>query len=183
MDYYNKTGNQINITKMEYTIRNMQETDASSVMSIYNYYTENDFAAYFDQALPIQAFGQFQEMSRNYPAFVVCDENQEVIGFAFLHAYHPASTFQRTAEVTYFIHRKHVGKGLGKLMLDKLIIEAIKTGVDNIIANISSWNAGSLAFHKKYGFHECGRLPSVGKKFGQDFDIVYMQLAIENNLR
>ncbi|MDH6313022.1 L-amino acid N-acyltransferase YncA [Parabacteroides sp. PFB2-10] len=166
---------------MEYTIRDMQNTDASSVMSIYNYYTENDFAGFFDQALPIETFKRFQEMSRNYPALVACDENQEVIGFAFLHAYHPASTFQRTAEVSYFIHREHIGKGLGKLILDKLIIGATKIGVDNIIANISSQNAASLAFHKKHGFRECGRLPAIGNKFGQDFDVVYMQLLIENH--
>jgi len=164
---------------MEYTVRNMQETDASGVMSIYNYYTENDFAAYFEQPLPIETFGRFQEMSQNYPAFVACDENQEVIGFAFLHAYHSAPTFQRTAEVTYFIHPEHVGKGLGKLMLNKLIGGAIKKGVDNIIASISSLNVPSLSFHRKYGFRECGRLSSIGKKFGQDFDVVYMQLEIK----
>lgn len=39
------------IGRIEYTIRNMQEMDASSVMSIYNYYTENDFAGFFDKAL------------------------------------------------------------------------------------------------------------------------------------
>lgn len=166
------------IEKMKYTLRNMQETDALSVMSIYNYYTENEFAAYFEQPLPIQTFKRFQEMSQNYPAFVACDENQEVIGFAFLHAYHSAPTFQRTAEVTHFIHPKHVGKGLGKLMLNKLIVGAGEIGVDNIIASISSQNAGSLTFHKKNGFHECGRLSSIGKKFGKDFDIVYMQLVI-----
>ena len=164
---------------MEYTIRPMNETDASSAMSIFNHYAEHDFASWFDQPLPVQAFGRFQEMTQNYPAIVVCDGNQEVIGFAFLHAYHPAPTFQRTAEVTYFIHHEHVRKGLGKLMLDNLVAEAIKIGVDNILASISSRNAGSLAFHAKYGFRECGRLPSVGKKFGQDFDVVYMQLIVK----
>lgn len=163
---------------MEYTIRNMQDMDASSVMSIYNYYTENSFAGFFDQALPIETFGRFQEMSRSYPALVACDENQEVIGFAFLHAYHPSPTFQRTAEISYFIHYEHVSKGLGKLMLDQLINGAIQIGIDNIIASISSRNEHSMAFHIKYGFRECGRLPAIGKKFGQDFDVVYMQLVI-----
>lgn len=164
---------------MEYTIRDMQEMDASGVMSIYNYYAINDFAAYYDQSLPVQIFGKFQEMSQNYPAFVACDENQEVIGFSFLHAYHSAPTFQRTAEVTYFIHPEHIGKGLGKLMLNKMIAGAIKIGVDNIIASISSQNVNSLAFHEKYGFRECGRLSSIGKKFGKDFGVVYMQLVIK----
>lgn len=167
---------------MGYTIRNMQETDAASVISIYNYYAENDFAAYFDQPLPVQSFALFQEMSQNYPAFVACNENQEVIGFAFLHAYHSARTFQRTAEVTCFIHHKHIGKGLGQLMLSKLIVDAIKIGVDNIIASISSQNVGSLTFHKKYGFRECGRLPAIGKKFGKDFDVVYMQMNIRETV-
>jgi phosphinothricin acetyltransferase len=160
---------------MKYTIRNMQETDASNVMSIYNYYTKNGFAAYFDQPLPAQTFSRFQEMSQDYPAFVACDDDQEVIGFAFLHAYHSAPTFQRTAEITYFIHPEHISK----LMLSELIAGAINIGVDNIIASISSQNIPSLSFHRKYGFCECGRLPSIGKKFGQDFDVVYMQLGIK----
>ena len=164
---------------MQSTIRNMQETDASSVMEIFNHYVENDFASWFEQPLPVQAFGRFQEMTRNYPAIDTCDENQDVTGFVFLHAYHPAPAFQRTAEITYFIHHQHVRKGLGKLMLDKLVAEAIPIGADNILASISSRNAGSLAFHEKYGFRECGRFPAIGKKFGQDFDVVSMQLAIK----
>lgn len=169
--------------KVNFTIRNMQETDASGVMNIYNYFAENDFSAYFDRSLPIERFDRFLEMARNYPAFVACDEHQEVIGFAFLHAYHSAPAFQRTAEVTHFLHHQHVGKGLGTLMLNKLIAEAIEIGVDNILASISSQNVRSLAFHTKHGFREYGRLPSIGRKFGQDFDIVYMQLTLLQNIK
>lgn len=33
----------------------------------------------------------------------------------------------------------------------------------------------SLAFHRKHGFEDCGRFKGVGRKFGEDFDIVWMQ--------
>jgi L-amino acid N-acyltransferase YncA len=53
--------------------------------------------------------------------------------------------------------------------------------VDTILASISSRNDGSIRFHKKNGFRECGRFRRVGRKFGQDFDIVWMQLRLSDS--
>jgi phosphinothricin acetyltransferase len=84
-------------------------------------------------------------------------------------------TFSRTAEVTYFIHPDHTGKGLGKLLLGFLEKGAVEKGITNILANISSLNPRSIEFHQKNGFIKCGRLRNVGKKNGQEFDTVWMQ--------
>jgi len=48
-------------------------------------------------------------------------------------------------------------------------------GVDCLLANISSHNEQSLDFHRKMGFQQCGRFRRVGKKFGKDFDVIWMQ--------
>jgi len=61
---------------------------------------------------------------------------------------------------------------------ERLLQEAKEKGISSILAGISSLNSVSLAFHKKRGFQECGRFQKIGRKWGQDFDVVWMQKII-----
>jgi len=45
----------------------------------------------------------------------------------------------------------------------------------SILASVSSLNQGSVNFHLKNGFTECGRFRDVGRKKGETFDVVYFQ--------
>jgi phosphinothricin acetyltransferase len=152
----------------------MSERHRRPVVEIYNHYVENSFAAYPERKLEYGFFDRFLDMSKGYPAVVAITETGETVGFGFLHPYSPASSFKRTANVTYFIHPNHTRKGLGKSMLSRLTDEARGMEIDHLLANISSHNQESLEFHRKYGFQECGRFPGVGKKFDKDFDVVWM---------
>lgn len=150
---------------------------STEVMDIFNHYAEHSFAAYADQRLPYEFFGKFMEMTKGYPAYAI-KVNGKVAGFCFIRAYNPFPAFSRTAEITYFLDEAFSGKGLGKEALTKLEDEARKKGIDTLLASITSLNSGSLGFHLKNGFTECGRLPGIGKKFGQTFDIVWMSKKI-----
>jgi L-amino acid N-acyltransferase YncA len=92
-----------------------------------------------------------------------------------LRAYNPFPTFSQTAEITYFIKPGYTGRGIGKKILNYLVAKAKEKGITSIIASISSLNDGSLTFHKKNGFVECGRLREIGNKKDKTFDIIYMQ--------
>jgi L-amino acid N-acyltransferase YncA len=159
---------------MDYTLETMTESHRQAVIDIFNHYIQNSFAAYPDQPVEYHFFDRFTEMSAGYPTAVVKTE-AKVVGFGFLRPFHPASTFRRTAEVTYFIMPEHTRRGLGTAMLDYFTEQAKKLGIDSILASVSSRNQVSLNFHVQKGFQECGRLPQVGRKFGQDVDVVWMQ--------
>lgn len=160
---------------MEYLISPISNDERESIIDIFNYYIENSFAAFPEHKFPYQAFDMLLQMSKEYPTGVLKNKDGKVIGFGMLHAHNPMPTFSRTAEVTYFIHPDYTGKGLGKMLLDFLEKLAIEKGIFNILANISSLNSGSIKFHKKNGFVECGHFKEVGKKNGQIFDTVWMQ--------
>jgi phosphinothricin acetyltransferase len=64
------------------------------------------------------------------------------------------------------------------MLFDALIDDAKKMEVTTLLASISSQNEESLAFHKRKGFDECGRFRKVGRKFGKEFDLVWMQKFI-----
>lgn len=163
---------------MDYVIEPMNQDHRTGVIDIFNHYIENGFAAYSDKPLAYEYFDRYVEMTRGYPAYVARNEVGEVVGFAFLRPYHPAPTLKRTAEIAYFIHPAHTRRGLGRTLLERLVVEARDLDVDNILACISSRNGESLAFHRRHGFAECGRLKAAGKKFGEDFDIVWMQRSL-----
>ena len=81
----------------------MTQEYSKVVMDIFNYYVTHSFAAYPESPVPYEFFNRFFEMTKGYPAFVIKNnETGNVVGFCFLHAYHPFPVFRETAEITYF---------------------------------------------------------------------------------
>jgi phosphinothricin acetyltransferase len=122
-------------------------------------------------------------MTSGYPFYVIETPEKQVVGFGLIHRYHPAKTFNRVAELSYFISPSHTRKGLGTKLLSLLIDKAAGMGIDTLLASISSLNQLSVDFHKKNGFVECGRFICVGRKFGHDFDMIWMQKHLHKDAR
>ena len=160
---------------MNINLKQLNQKHREQVISIYNYYIENSFAAYLEKSVPLDFFDQFLEMCQGYPSIVAEDENGDVAGFGLLRPYHAFPAFSRTAFMTCFIKPEFTGKGIGTRILEYLIRQAGEKGITSILADISSLNSQSINFHKKNGFLECGRFENVGVKNGKVFDVVYMQ--------
>lgn len=160
---------------MEFTIAPIVEEDRKPIIDIFNYYIANSFAAYPEAEVSYETFDVFLQMTRGYPTATVKDGNGEVLGFGFLRVHNPMPVFSETAEVTYFISEEYTGKGIGKSLLNYFEEEGKKKGFKNILASISSLNPGSINFHKKNGFTQCGCFKNIGKKNGRLFDTVWMQ--------
>jgi phosphinothricin acetyltransferase len=160
---------------MEYAINAVTPEDREPIMDIFNFYVEKSFAAFPEHKLPYEAFDVFIQMSKGLPTGTIKKQNGKLLGFGMLRTFNPMPVFSHTAEITYFIDKDHTGKGLGKALLEFLEREGRERGITTILANISSFNSGSIHFHKNNGFIECGRFKKVGKKNGQIFDTVWMQ--------
>jgi phosphinothricin acetyltransferase len=87
----------------------------------------------------------------------------------------PFPAFRRAGLLSYFVASGYTGRGLGTLLLDALADDARVNGCTTLVANVSSRNTASLAFHAARGFAEAGRLHAVGEKFGEKFDLVWLQ--------
>ncbi len=160
---------------MKYELERLTERHRKPVIDIFNFFVKNGFAAYPDTEVEYGFFDRVLEMTKGYPAFAAKDTADRTVGFGLLRPFLFAATFKRTAEVTYFLLPDTTRQGLGTTILERLIGEAKTMGIDSILASISSRNVESIHFHLKRGFVECGRFEAVGRKFGQDFDVVWMQ--------
>jgi L-amino acid N-acyltransferase YncA len=160
---------------MDYSFEDMSESHRRPVIDIFNYFIKNTHAAYPEKVVDYRFFDLFLTMSRGYPALVIKTASHQVIGFAFMRPYHFTDTFRRTAEITYFILPEHTRKGLGTAILELFIQKAGQMAIDSLLASVSSHNEVSLGFHLKNGFKKCGRFLRVGRKLGEDFDMVWLQ--------
>ncbi len=161
--------------RMDYEFAALVEDDRGAVVSIFNHFVENSFAAYPDEPVTGEFFDRVLAMAKGYPAVSIRTRAGQVAGFGFLRAFHPASTFSRTAEIAYFLLPEHTGRGVGRRLLAYFIQEARAMGIDNLLASVSSLNEQSLRFHAQAGFERCGAFSRVGRKFGREFDVVWFQ--------
>ena len=136
--------------------------DREPVLRIFNYYVEESFAAYPADRVSDSFFDALMEKAEGYPTVAAKDEGGTILGFGLLRAHNPIPSFSHTAEITYFVRPEQTSRGIGSLMLEYLLEEAKKKGISSILASISSLNEGSVRFHKKHGFVECGRFRQVG---------------------
>jgi phosphinothricin acetyltransferase len=155
------------------------EIHRHEVMDLFNHWIEHSLAAYPLQALPHTFFDHFLAATEDYPAYAVRDEDAGLVGFGILRAWHPLSTFDRCAEIGYFLHPDHCGRGIGSRLLTRLLREGRDRGIATVLASIAAGNQGSIRFHQRHGFTECGRFRRVGSKHGEVFDVVWMQRSLE----
>jgi phosphinothricin acetyltransferase len=158
-------------------IRPVARGDWRPITTIFNLYVAESFAAYPDQPVGESFFRARHEAHPEYP-FVVAVADDAVAGFAYLSPFHPVPTMRRSAVLTYFLHPDHTGQGLGTAFLEHLIETGRGLGIDNFLAHVSSLNPGSIRFHLKHGFTECGRFQAVGAKNGRPFDMVWLQRLV-----
>lgn len=163
---------------MNTSIVPLSADDRIDVMDIFNHYVEHSFAAYPEEKLPYAFFDTFLGMSQGLPRGTIKEARGEIIGFGLLRSYNPLPTFSSTVEITYFIKPGYTGRGWGTALLEYLIDGGLKKGIRSIIASVSSLNEGSMRFHLRHGFVECGRFREIGRKWGRAFDVVYYQRMI-----
>lgn len=106
---------------------------------------------------------------------IVAVEDEAVIGYGTYGPFRFKDGYKFTVEHSVYVAEGHSGKGIGGQLLEELIRLATAQGYHTMIGGIDAGNAGSIAFHKKYGFTEAGLLKETGFKFGRWLDLQFMQ--------
>src|SRR3954468_2697819 len=111
--------------------------------------------------------------------YLVATLDDDVGGYAYAGPYRPRPAYRFTVENSIYLDPAIHRRGLGLVLLRRLIEECEQRGYRQMIAVIGdSANAGSVGVHARCGFQMIGTHPNVGFKFGRWLDAVMMQRAL-----
>jgi L-amino acid N-acyltransferase YncA len=112
-----------------------------------------------------------------YPVLVALEDGV-VVGFGALAPYRPKPAYAWTAENSVYVRDGWRGKGVGRLLLDRLLALGRDHGHRSVIARVTASNEASLALHERRGFARVGHERQVALKHGTWLDVVTLQVIL-----
>lgn len=116
----------------------------------------------------------------NLPVIGAVNTSGELMGFASYGPFRPHAAFVHTAEHSLYIAPAFQGQGLGKQLLNQIIMHAKLAGLHTLIAGIDAENKASIALHQALGFNHTGTIYQAGYKFERWLDLCFYQLILTN---
>ena len=161
-------------------VRSTTPADIPAIARIYAHAVLNGTAT-FELEPPSEA-----EMLRRYEKlragpfpYVVAEVDGAVAGYAYAGAFRERPAYRFTVEDSIYIAPQMHRRGIGRVLLMRLIADATAAGFRQMMAVIGdSAQAGSIGLHEACGFRHSGVNEAVGYKFGRWLDTVQMQLAL-----
>jgi len=98
-----------------------------------------------------------------------------VAGWAALSPVSSRKVYAGVAEVSVYVHEAYRGKGVGGVLLQKLITESEANTIWTLQSGIFPENLASIALHEKHGFRKIGYRERVAKMEGVWRDTLLME--------
>lgn len=86
----------------------------------------------------------------------VYEEAGEILGFIVLHPFSKRPCYSGVAEISVYIAAKARRRGIGTLLLQKVVDESPKYGFWSLTSNIFITNKASCKLHESLGFRKIG---------------------------
>lgn len=163
---------------MSYKIRLANVEDTAKILEIYVPFI-TDTAISFEYTVPSEE--EFAEriisIGKEYP-YLVCEENDTIIGYAYAHRYLERAAYQWDVEVTVYLSPEAQGKGIGIRLYAALEALLYRQGIKNLYSCITASNTRSIRFHEAAGYNLIGTFKNAGYKSNAWQDVVWMEKAI-----
>jgi L-amino acid N-acyltransferase YncA len=166
---------------MAISLRNATAADIPAITRIYAHAVQYGTAS-FELEPPDEA-----EMLRRqralidggYP-YIVAEGGGVLAGYAYAGPFRPRPAYRFSVEDSVYVAPEVQRRGVGRVLLDALIIRSTDLGFRQMIAVIgdSTLQAASIGLHAAAGFRLIGTLDAIGYKHGRWLDSVYMQRSL-----
>ncbi len=157
----------------------IEDKNIQACVDIYNYYILNTCNTLEEEPVTCSIFKKrVDNITKKYPYIVIENDDDTVLGYAYLHQFHERSAYRKTVELSIYVDKDHLHEHLGQTLFDEILSLAKKNGFSNIISIVTSENAPSVTFHEKNSFLLEGHLKHVAYKMKKDLDVYYFRREI-----
>ena len=161
-------------------IRPSREDDVAAIAAIYRYHVLHGLASFEETPPAVEevARRRAEIVTRGLP-YLVAEREGRILGYCYASLFRPRSAYRFTVEDSIYIDAAEVGRGIGRMLLELLLMRCAEFGYRQMVAVVGGRETiPSIRLHESLGFSHAGVLPAVGFKFGRWIDIVLMQRAL-----
>lgn len=151
--------------------------DTSALLRIYEQYIDTPIT--FECSLPTKMeFSERIASTASFYPYLVCQEGDQMIGYAYAHRQMAREAYQWNAELSIYLDRAVHSRGLGtrlyRTLMDLLALQGIKT----VYGCVTIPNEKSEQLHLGLGFQRLGTYHNTGYKRGQWLDVSWFEKGI-----
>ena len=157
---------------MNYEIREMQPEDGAQVLEIFRQGILSKNAT-FDKEVPTWEVWDTNHFK--VCRFVIENEEEQIVGWCALKPTSKRDCFKGVAEVSIYMADSVQGKGLGSMLLRKLILDSEEHGFWTLQSGIFPENIASIKVHEKLGFRTIGNREKIAEMNGIWRDVILME--------
>lgn len=167
-------------------IRPATANDLDAITAIYADAVTNGTSSYELEPPSLKDMtGRFEALAAAGFPYVVAERQGDILGYAYAGPFRTRPAYRFVVENSIYVAPSDRGLGVGRALLERLVIEATRLGFRQMIAVIGDGHADSpsVRLHEKMGFRHSGRLEGSGHKHGRWLDTAFMQLSMNGGVK
>jgi L-amino acid N-acyltransferase YncA len=152
-------------------IREMNDRDAERVLAIYKMGIDTGHAT-FEKIVP--DWKEWDARHLKHSRFVYEKEGR-VLGWTALSPVSTREVYRGVAELSIYVDSGFLGKGIGSLLMDQLLISSEQHGIWTLFSSLFPENTHTLQLHEKFGFRIIGVRERIGLMDGRWRDTLILE--------
>ncbi len=163
---------------MSVAVRAARREDLAPIVAIYNHYVRTSAATFDLQEVAVDDRTEWFEAHAHggpHRLLVAVDDAEGVLGWAASSTFRPRPAYTTTVECSVYCRPDARGRGIGRLLYERLFAELAHEDVERMVAGVALPNPASLALHSRFGFRRIGVFTRVGRKFDRYWDVAWFE--------
>ncbi len=157
------------------TVRPATAADAEAICLIYNQGIEDRVATLETELrTPAERREWMAARGPRHPVLVASDDGA-VVGWASLNRFNPRPAYDHVADLSVYVERGWRGRGVGRVLLDRVIAAAREIGYHKMVLAAFPDNGPGMALYERTGFSPVGIYREQGMLDGRWVDVIVME--------
>lgn len=162
------------------TTREATEADLPAIVDIYNLSIPAGQSTADTKPITVaDRVDWFRQFDPNKRPIWVAEQGGKIVGFIYLTSFYGGRpAYDKTAEVSLYLATEVQDKGLGTLLMRRMIDACPRLGVTTLIGMHFDHNGATRRLNEKFGFIQVGHLPEIAEIRGRKRGLVISILRI-----
>ena len=151
------------------------EADAAAICEIYNQGIDDRLATLETERRTPEERRQWLKARGPRHPVIVAENDGRVLAWGSLNPFNPRDAYRHVADFSIYVERAERGRGVGRVVLARLIELAREHGFHKLVLSAFPFNAAGMALYEKLGFRTVGIYEEQGMLDGRWVDTIVME--------